>query len=78
MPVGTIGSSPGPMLAGSGRFSVTIHGKGWACCILPTAAPSVDDSLTILSDCKGNQGKALVLSDQRDTWESQIRSAIAH
>ncbi|VVA15438.1 Hypothetical predicted protein, partial [Prunus dulcis] len=28
MPVGTIGSRPGPILAGSGRFSVTIHGKG--------------------------------------------------
>lgn len=28
MPVGTIGSRPGPMLAGSGRFLVTIHGKG--------------------------------------------------
>ncbi|ONH95981.1 hypothetical protein PRUPE_7G099800 [Prunus persica] len=28
MPVGTIGSRPGPILAGSGRFTVTIHGKG--------------------------------------------------
>lgn len=28
MPVGTIGSRPGSFLAGSGRFSVTIHGKG--------------------------------------------------
>ncbi|CAN6577345.1 unnamed protein product [Malus baccata var. baccata] len=28
MPVGTIGSRPGPMLAAAGRFLVTIHGKG--------------------------------------------------
>ncbi|XP_057964605.1 IAA-amino acid hydrolase ILR1-like 3 [Malania oleifera] len=28
MPIGTIGSRPGPMLAGSGRFLATIQGKG--------------------------------------------------
>ncbi|KAJ7976179.1 IAA-amino acid hydrolase ILR1 [Quillaja saponaria] len=50
MPTGTVGSRPGPILAGSGRFLVTIKGKGGhAASPQFTKDPIVAASLAILS-----------------------------
>lgn len=50
MPTGTISSKPGPMLAGSGRFSVIIQGKGGhAASPHKTRDPIVALSMSILA-----------------------------
>lgn len=50
IPTGTITSKPGPMLAGSGRFSVTIQGKGGhAASPHKTRDPILALSMTILA-----------------------------
>lgn len=50
LPTGTVGSKPGPMLAGSGRFSVIIHGKGGhAASPHRTRDPVIALSMTVLA-----------------------------
>ncbi|KAL8517713.1 hypothetical protein ACS0TY_015810 [Phlomoides rotata] len=50
IPTGTITSKPGPMLAGSGRFAVTVQGKGGhAASPHKTRDPTLALSMTILA-----------------------------